>query len=176
VLTADAGMDVVLDITANRRTDEALGSALTVTIERINAGDDVDVVVNDSKNGNDPATLVLVNVNMYDPATPFYGYVFYDSYVPPLAADSGPLSLCPSNDCGTGSGPYETHFRPDASDPNLDHILRALGTVGTEINSTYDFQAVRAGGQAAHAGRPRSGDRGQNALFLRMRHWPLMGS
>ena len=144
-LTADAGKDVVLDITANRRTDEALGSALTVTIERINAGDDVDVVVNDSKNGNDLATLVLATVNLYNPATAFYGYVYYDSYNPPLGADSGPLDVCPGNACGNGSGQYETHFRPDGTDPNLNHILRALGTVGAEIDSTYDFQAVRAG-------------------------------
>ena len=96
VLTADAGKDVVLDITANRRTDEALGSALTVTIAHINAGDDVDLVVNDSKNGNDTSALVLVTVNLYNPATPFYNYVYYDTYNPALGADSGPLSPCPS--------------------------------------------------------------------------------
>ena len=145
VLTADAAKDVVLDITANRRTDEALGSALTVTIAHVNAGDDVDLVVNDSKNGNDTSALVLVTVNLYNPATPFYNYVYYDTYNPALGADSGPLSPCPSNACGSGSGQYETHFRPDGTDPSLDHILRALGTVGTDIDSTYDFQAVRAG-------------------------------
>jgi hypothetical protein len=144
MLTADAGKDVVLDLTANRRTDEALGSALTVTIAHINAGDDVDVVVNDSKNGNDAGTRVLVTVNMYNPATPFYGYVYYDSYDPALGLDSGPLNPC-TGGCGDGSGQYETHFRPDGTSTSLAHILRALGTVGSEIDSTYDFEAVQAG-------------------------------
>ncbi len=41
---------------------------------------------------------------------------------------------------------YETHFRPDVSDANLAHILRALGTdVDGEIESTYDFADLRAG-------------------------------
>ena len=82
VATVDAGKDVVLDLTANRRTDEALGSALTVTIERINAGNDVDLVVNDSKNGNDQSSLTLVVIDMFNPATPFYGYVYYNSLRP----------------------------------------------------------------------------------------------
>ena len=150
VATVDAGKDVVLDLTANRRTDEALGSALTVTIERINAGNDVDLVVNDSKNGNDQSSLTLVVIDMFNPATPFYGYVYYNTYNPALGPDSGPLDTgsCAGaypGDCGTGSGRYETHFRPDAPDPNLAHILRALGTVTTDIDSTYDFKGVRAG-------------------------------
>ena len=149
-LQVDAGGDVVMDLTANRRTDEALGSPLTVVIDHINAGNDIDVVVNDSKNGNDQTPLTLVVVDLYDPATGYYHYVYYNTYNPGLGADSGPQNTAgcsgpyPGN-CGNGSGSYETHFRPDASDPNLALILMALGTTGTEIDSTYQFDALRAG-------------------------------
>ena len=149
LITVDAAQDVVMDLTANRRTDEALGSPLTVAVERINAGNDVDLVLNDSKNGNDTSSLTLVVVDMYNPATAYYQYVYYNS-LPGLGPDSGPLDTgsCSGpypGDCGTGSGSYETHFRPDATDSNLLHILRALGTTGSDIDSTYDFAGVRAG-------------------------------
>src|SRR5206468_972922 len=43
------------------------------------------------------------------------------------------------------SGVYFTHFRPDAPDTALVAILRAFGTVTTEIDSTYNFAEARAG-------------------------------
>jgi hypothetical protein len=145
VVTVDAGKDAVLDFTTFRRTDEALTIAITVVIDHINAGDDVDVVLNDSKAGDGTSSLVLVEVDMYNPGTPYYGYTYYEQYNPGLT-DGSPLSPCPGGACGNGSGQYETHFRPDGSDLDLIHILRALGTDNDgEIDSTYDFTAVRAG-------------------------------
>ena len=144
-MTVDAGKDAVLDLTAFRRTDEALTNAITVVIDHINAGDDVDVVLNDSKAGNDPSSLVLVEVDLYNPGTPYYGYTFYEQYNPALRRLRPALAVR-RGDCGSGSGQYETHFRPDGTDANLVHILRALGTdVDDEIDSTYNFTAVRAG-------------------------------
>src|SRR5439155_4688069 len=144
VVRVDAGDDVVLDLTANRRTDESAATPFTITIERINAGDDVDVVLNDSKSGTDIAAGVLVIVNLYNPGTTFYRFSYPATYTPPATADAGPLSPC-SGVCGSGSGRYRTHFRPDAADPGLDKILRAFGTVTADRESTYIFSAVRAG-------------------------------
>ena len=142
----DAGKDAVLDLTANRRTDEALGSAFTIPIHHVNAGDDVDLVLNDSKNGNDTADSVLVTIKLYDPATAYYHYVFPTGFSPAIGSDDGPKDPCPLTSlCGSGSGKYRTHFRPDAADPNLTRILRAFGTITTEIDSTYDFTDLRAG-------------------------------
>ena len=126
----DAGVDVVLDLTANRRTDEALGSPFTITIDHIFAGDDVDVVLNDSKNGNDLSTLTFVTINLYNPATPYYHYILATGFDPALGADSGPLNvgtLCGGLLCG--SGQYQTHFRPDHVATGLENILRAFGTI-----------------------------------------------
>ena len=143
-LTVDAGKDAVLDITTNRRTDDPIGSAMTVVIDHINAGSDVDVVINDSVNGNDQATIALVEVDMYNPGTKYYHFTFPTAYDPVLT-DGSALSPCPGGACGNGSGHYETHFRPDGTLSGLEHILRALGTVGSEVDSTYELSAVRAG-------------------------------
>ena len=146
VVKVDAGKDAVLDLTANRRTDEALGSAFTIPIHHVNARDDVDIVLNDSKNGNDTADSVLVTIKLYDPATTYYHYVFPTGFSPAIGSDDGPKDPCPLTSlCGSGSGKYRTHFRPDAADPNLERILRAFGTITTEIDSTYDFTDLRAG-------------------------------
>ena len=144
VVKVDAGGDAVLDLTANRRTDEALGSPFAITVDHINAGNDVDLVLNDSKNGNDVADNILVTVNLYNPGTTLYRYVFPGPYTP-APSDSGPLAPCPAGNCGSGSGKYETHFRPDVNDPNLDRILRAFGVLTTKLDSTYTFTDVRAG-------------------------------
>ena len=69
-LTADAAKDVVLDITAHDRSRATLAQSLDVNIERITAGDDVDLVINDSKAGNDLGDLGGVQVNLYDPPSP----------------------------------------------------------------------------------------------------------
>ncbi|MDQ0612685.1 hypothetical protein QF046_000326 [Microbacterium sp. W4I4] len=152
VVTLDAGWDVVVDLTYFRRTDTALGTAATIVMDRIRAGDDVDVVLNDSKNGDDPSELVLVIVDMYEPSSSstYYGFAFPSTYTPAIndgdSIERGGCTGAYPGDCGTGSGRYETHFRPDVSDADLAHILRALGTdVDGEIDSTYDFTEVRAG-------------------------------
>ena len=66
VVTANAGDDLVLDLTANRRSEATLGAALTVPIASLRAGDDVDVVLNDSKEGNDLAEIAYVRVDLWD--------------------------------------------------------------------------------------------------------------
>ncbi|MGD8330942.1 MAG: hypothetical protein PVJ49_16045, partial [Acidobacteriota bacterium] len=66
-LNAQAGGDAVLDIALfDRSQDPALGS-LDVTIDRITAKDDVDVVINDSKAGDDLSMIDGITVNTYDP-------------------------------------------------------------------------------------------------------------
>ena len=116
--TADAAQDVVLDLTAHRRSEAVLGSPLSVNIDRITAGDDVDVVVNDSKEGNDVAAgFGGVQVSLFNPPSSSA----YDTHT------------------------YFAHFRPDGSASGLESIRRAFGTTATEIDSTYIFDAVRAG-------------------------------
>ena len=132
VLTADAGKDVVLDITANRRTDEALGSALTVTIDHINAGDDVDLVVNDSKNGNDLATLVLVDGQPVRPGDAVLPLRLPRHATTRRSARTAGRSAVPARatPAAPAAGSTRRTSGPTAADPNLDHILRAFGTVG----------------------------------------------
>ena len=107
VVKVDAGKDAVLDLTANRRTDEALGSFFGITIDHINAGDDVDVVLNDSKNGDDTATSVLVTINLYNPGDTLYHYVFPTGYTP-APVDAGPL---------TSPCPVDTSWQRQVQDP-----------------------------------------------------------
>ncbi len=66
-VTAEAGKDLVLDLTANRRSDAMLGATFDVEITSLRAGDDVDVVVNDSKEGNDQGAVG--NVQVHDHGT-----------------------------------------------------------------------------------------------------------
>ncbi|MEI6160077.1 MAG: hypothetical protein WCP77_09610, partial [Roseococcus sp.] len=117
--TADATGDVVLDLTAFDRADAALGGnfSLTVPIQRITAGDDVDVVVNDSKEGNGGSGVANIIVSLFNP---------------PVAAAYSVL-------------PYRTHFRPDIANPGLLNLDRAFGTDAVEIDSTFSFAQVRAG-------------------------------
>src|SRR5439155_26558004 len=110
----------------------------------VNAAHDVDVAHNDSKNGNDRALIMLATVNLFTPRTSFYHYVFPTGFNPVLGADSGPLASC-GGVCGSGSGRYRTHFRPDVADATLMRILRAFGTVTSKVDSTYEFPAGRAG-------------------------------
>ena len=155
VVTVDAGKDAVVDLTYFRRIDPAvvaLGTPGIIVIDRVRAGDDVDVVLNDSKNGDGQTGLVLVVVDLYHPSilSKYYGFTFPSTYDPlindGLSYDRGLCAGAYPGNCGSGSGSYETHFRPDVSDPNLAHILRALGTdVDGEIESTYDFADLRAG-------------------------------
>ncbi|MEE4314510.1 MAG: Calx-beta domain-containing protein [Desulfofustis sp.] len=129
LLTADAGGDAVLDITLFDRSQEYSNqpSSLDVTIDSIKAGDDVDVVVNDSKWGNNLVDIDGTTVNLYTPGSEY----------PQVAA--GPLA--------PRSGGYFLHFSPDPDDAENEYnfIRRSLGTTGTEVNSNYTFTEVRAG-------------------------------
>jgi len=119
--TADAHGDVVMDLTANRRTGVA--GDFEVPIQCITAGDDVDLVINDSKEGNDLSDIGGVTVNLYNPEAD--------------GSLNGPLP--------PDSKDYFTHFRPDGTDAGLENIRRAFGITTTDIDSTYNFQEVRAG-------------------------------
>jgi hypothetical protein len=118
-LTADAGGDAVLDITLHDRTTDA--GPVTVEIERIRAGDDVDVVINDSLVGNAPSTLTGLSVQTFNP--------------PDLV----------TTQARTGS--YFRYWSPDADGgaSYYDFIGRSLNTTATEVDSTYVFVEVRAG-------------------------------
>ena len=121
--TVDAGgKDVVLDLD-REPCAPTTGARLGLhdpSIRHVNAGDDVDLVLNDSKNGNDTADSVLVTIKLYDPATTYYHYVFPPASRPHRqrrrAEDPCPLTAL----CGYGSGKYRTHFRPDACRPGPD--------------------------------------------------------
>ena len=69
IVTAEAGQDLVLDLTANRRSEATLGAPFSVPIASLRAGDDVDVVLNDSKEGNDTDDIGFVDVTVLDPTT-----------------------------------------------------------------------------------------------------------
>ena len=133
--TAVAGGDIVLDLTANRRTGET-GEPLAVEIALLRAGDDVDVVVNDSKSGTDKGGVGQVRVRLSDP---------------PI--DSGD----PYHD-----RTYETHFRPvdgddEPGDAGLDAILVAFGDDTSELDSDYTFD--RRARRRRHRRLPRHDDR-----------------
>ena len=66
-LTADAGGDVVMDVTFSDRSQSSIPSSLSVTIDRITAGDDVDLVINDSKAGNNLSDIDGITVSTYYP-------------------------------------------------------------------------------------------------------------
>ncbi len=121
---ADAGGDLVLDLTHVDRADEFLGSATTVVIERLRAGDDVDVVISDSLEGNDLIDLAKLHALEFVPDT------------------SDNLSA-PSDD---DSGFYARQFEPDGDfAADLARILRAFGSINTALDSAYVFSEVRSG-------------------------------
>ncbi len=131
ILTADAGKDVVLDITAHDRSLATAATSLTVNIQRITAGDDVDLVINDSKAGTDLGGSGGVEVNLYNPP---------DVTNRIESGSGGTTSFADAE-----SGNYFVHFRPDALDGGFANIGRALGLTSSDINSTYNFAEVRAG-------------------------------
>ena len=141
ILTADAGKDVVLDITANDRTQ--LGTplrftpeAFDVNIERITAGDDVSIVVNDSKAGYDSHATGGVEVNLFNPPDVDY---------PEDLIESGPAGVTSTIPGQAQSGMYFTHFRPDGRYDDSGNVWRAFGLDSTDVDSTYKFAEVRAG-------------------------------
>jgi hypothetical protein len=132
-LTADAGEDAVLDITLHDRTlNPDDNTVLYVEIERIRAGDDVDVVINDSKAGNDPSTINGVTVETFNPPD-----------------RTNPLTG-PVDDPNNRTGSFFRYWSPDedGGEDYYDFIARSLNTDEDyidEVDSTYVFVEVRAG-------------------------------
>ncbi len=126
VVKIDAGTDISLDLSAFDRADATLGGDLNIAIDRLAAGDDVDVIVNDSREGNDQEQQVGgIQVNLYNPP----------SNTPTSSTTGNPQS-----------GTYSAHFRPDGTTPDDADILRAFATdLDNEIDSNYSFNQVRAG-------------------------------
>ncbi|MGH3369916.1 MAG: hypothetical protein ACRDPR_07925, partial [Nocardioidaceae bacterium] len=116
VVNATAGKDLVLDLTANRRSDTLASPAagFPVTINLLQAGDDIDVVLNDSIEGEDLGTVGNVTVTL-------------------------------SPNSGSRSGSYRYEWYDDGSDAELDRVLRAFGVVTRAIDSTYALNTVRSG-------------------------------
>ncbi|WP_292324641.1 hypothetical protein, partial [Mesorhizobium sp.] len=120
-LTADAGGDAVLDITLHDRSADPALSSLAVTIDRITAGDDVDVVVNDSRAGDNLSNIDGVHVSTYYPL----------------------VNLVTTQ---ARTGEYFDHFSPDVTGISLyNFVRRSLGTDYEEVDSTYSFAEVRSG-------------------------------
>ena len=139
VLTAEAGVDVFIDLTTIRRdsTTAAVSTALVPIIGPINAGHDIWINVNDSSEGIDSAAVGELNVNRYTP----------DDQPSPFG--SGPIAE---------TVPTWRHFRPDTvfspdviGDPPL---LVAYGIVLTKIDANYRFcgdnSCTTAGVTAGH--------------------------
>ena len=128
-ITGDAAGDLVLDLTALRRDNSS--GAFPVTIQLLHAGHNVDLVINDSLGGNDVPPFGTFIVNLYTPNS--------------NGTKTGPLSPCGAP-CGSGSGSYLEHFRPDGAAPDLTTILRAFGTTNATVaHSDYTFSDVSAG-------------------------------
>jgi hypothetical protein len=117
-LEADADGDAVLDIALHDRSEDPALEELAVTIDRITAGDDVDVVINDSKAGDNLSEIDGITVQTFNP--------------PDLV----------NTEARTGE--YFTHFSPDGADP-YNFIRRTYGPLADEVDSVYTFLEVRAG-------------------------------
>jgi hypothetical protein len=119
-LEADAGGDAVLDITLHDRSLYPAATSLAVTVDRITAGDDVDVVVSDSKAGDNLSDIDGVTVRTFDPSDLVTTKV--------------------------RTGEYWDHFSDDVvGDTLYNFIRRTVGTSANEVDSTYSFLEVRAG-------------------------------
>jgi len=121
-IDVEASDDVVLDLTAHRRTDVGAAS-FDVSIGSITAGNDIDLAINDSLEGdNSPSVSIAVDVELFDP----------DAAI--IEANELP-----------GSDDYLTYFRPDgAGAPTVD-APAAFGTDGDEVDSNYTFTNLIAG-------------------------------
>ena len=136
-LEADAGDDAVLDITLHDRSLDTAATSLAVTIDRITAGDDVDMVINDSKAGDNLSNIDGFTVRTIEPPLP-------TGVEPPLPTDLTGLGITYNSPNRTGE--YFDHFSPDVTGISLyNWIRRTYGTVATEVDSTYTFTEVRAG-------------------------------
>ncbi len=120
-LQADAAIDNVLDITGNDRSLTVAASSLAWQIDRIIAGDDVDVVVNDSIQGTDAPSVNGLQVFLYTP-------------------DNGRGEPAAGPAIGGWPQTFQYHFRPDIPVVDYAAILRAFGiTTRSKVTSTYTF-------------------------------------
>ncbi|HEX5591393.1 MAG TPA: Calx-beta domain-containing protein [Candidatus Limnocylindrales bacterium] len=117
VVQAEAAGDLVLDLTFNERslTVAQFGStsAWSFQVDYLIAGDDVDVVINDSIGGTNQATVGDVEVNLFDPPST-------------TRIESGAGGVTSFADAESGN--YLAHFRPDFTPTDLMYILRAFAT------------------------------------------------
>ena len=117
-LMAQAGGNIDLDVTNILREPQT--APFAPQLGPIHAGGNVTVRIFDSLQGDDQADLGEVEVDLFHPPGPV-----------------GPLA---------GSGLYRVHFRPDEPlPPDLVAILRAFGTVNSQIDSRVTFTDVSAG-------------------------------
>ena len=132
VLTAEAGVDIFLDLTTIRRdsTSAAVSTPLQPVIGPIKAGHDVTINVNDSSEGIDQAAVGTVWAALFSP-------------------DHQPTNVGGDGSLRTGLGftnpvpVYKRfHVSGDAAPPDVigaPLILVAYGTVLTKINVDYRF-------------------------------------
>ncbi|MGK2853884.1 MAG: hypothetical protein ACSLE3_07225, partial [Microbacteriaceae bacterium] len=121
LLQADAAGDMVLDITANERSLTAHAASLAWQIDRIIAGNDVDVVVNDTIQGTDTPSVNGLQVFLFTP-------------------DNGRGDPPSGSPIGGWPQTFQYHFRPDVPVVDYSTILRAFGIADrTRTTSTYTF-------------------------------------
>ncbi|GGO80245.1 hypothetical protein GCM10011348_16530 [Marinobacterium nitratireducens] len=136
-LEADADGDTVLDITLHDRSVDPAEESLEVIIERITAGDDIDVVINDSRAGDVLSDIDGLTVRTLEPPLP-------GGVTLPLPLDISGLGITTNSPNRTGE--YFDHFSPDVTGESLyNFIRRSLGTEYDEVDSTYFFLEARAG-------------------------------
>jgi len=125
VVQVEAAGDLVVDLTANERSLASDASSIDVQIDYLRAGNDIDVVVNDSIQGQDLGDTGYVLVELFDPPS--------NAVIPSGAGGIGSFT-------DAKSGNYIAHFRPDITPQNYEFILRAFGTAERDkVTSTYTF-------------------------------------
>ena len=135
VIQIEATGDLVADLTGNERSLTALASSVDWQLDYLVAGNDIDVVINDTVQGVDVPTLNGLTVALYDP---------------PNGIGAPPFGS-PSPNPPTA---YQYHFRPDSPAVDYDTILRAFGVAQrSKVTSTWTF-----GDAGAVYGDVRAGD------------------
>ena len=130
-LTAAASTDVVLDLRAVRR-ETTSATPFAVNIASLLAGNDLDVVINDSNQQGASATLPGVLIGVFAPT---------GTYAAPRLFQTPPLA---PNDTCAGCATYFRHYRPDTGTAFTTNIGAFAGTA-TLVNSAYTFADARAG-------------------------------
>jgi hypothetical protein len=127
--------DLVMDITSNERSLPSQPTDVDWQIDYLIAGDDVDVVINDTIQGDDEADLNGLDVALYTPPSGL----------------GAPAAGTPSPNPPIE---YLYHFRPDLPVVDYGDILRAFGiTERVKVTSTYTF-----GDAGSTFGDVRAGD------------------